>query len=100
MGQDTTYDIKSAKNVNILQLSVRYKIIKWRLTKIKTVYDCKSSEIRGEKNLNLIPRVITSKMWICFRQTEQLRQYVLCTVSVMYVDNKHVYTSRHILKDE
>ena len=62
MGHDITYDIKSAKNMSILQLSVRCKITKWRLTKRNTGYDCKSSENRGEKYLNLIPRKITSKI--------------------------------------
>jgi len=51
------------------------------------------------KILKLIPRVITSKTCICFKQTEQLKQCVLCTVNVMYVE-KHDCTSRHILKDE
>ena len=57
MGHDITYNTKSYKNVNILQVFVQYKIIEWRLTKRKTVYVCKSSETRGEKILNLIPRL-------------------------------------------
>jgi hypothetical protein len=61
--------------------------------------------------LNLIPRVITSKIpdfeaGICgknvglFQADRTVKQYVVCIVNVMYVDNKYDYTGRHILKDE